>query len=265
VSLRGAERRSNPKQKRDCHALRARNDCNDIYFVCISYRLVISVPSVANLKPVTHSSKIQEAKMKKWKCTVCGYIHEGEVPPEVCPVCGANKYQFILYEKLPDALEKKLKEAFAGESKAYMRNQAFAGKAEKDGFPQIAKLFRAVAEAERVHADEYLKYLEGVIGETEDNLKAAFESEIKVKTDIYPAFIQEAFALKREDVAWSFSRSRDVEERHAKLYKDALAAMITDQQTDYHVCQVCGYVFDGDLPEACPVCRAAKENFKKIV
>ncbi len=202
---------------------------------------------------------------KKWKCTVCGYLHEEEFPPEVCPVCGAIKYQFVLYEKLPETLEKKLREAFAGESKAHVRNLAYGNKAEQEGFSQIAKLFRAVAEAERVHADEYLKYLEGTIGETEDNLKAAFESEIKAKTDIYPGFIQKAFALKREDVAWSFSRSRDVEERHAKLYKNALAAMIADQEAEYHVCQVCGYVFDGDLPAACPVCRAAKEKFKKIV
>ena len=202
---------------------------------------------------------------KKWSCTVCGYLQEGESPPDVCPVCGAMKYQFVLYEKLPEILEKKLREAFAGESKAHVRNLAFAKKAEQDGFPQIAKLFRAVAEAERVHADEYLKYLEGTIGETEENLKAAFESEIKAKTDIYPAFIQEAFARKREDVAWSFSRSRDVEERHAKLYKDALAAMITEQEAEYHVCQICGYIFDGDLPAACPVCRATREKFKKMV
>jgi rubrerythrin len=121
-----------------------------------------------------------------------------------------------------------------------------------------------VAEAERVHAAEYLKYLEGVIGETEDNLKAAFESEIKAKTDIYPPLIQEAFSLKREDVAWSFSRSRDVEERHAKLYKDALEAMITEKETKYHFCQVCGYIFEADLPEVCPVCRAQKEHFKRV-
>jgi len=201
---------------------------------------------------------------KKWKCTVCGYIYEGAKPPAVCPVCGAHKFQFILYERLPDSLEKKLKEAFAGESKAHMRNLAFGKKAEEDGFPQIARLFRAVADAERVHAAEYIKYLEGVIGETEDNLKAAFENEIKAKTDIYPPFIQEAFALQREDVAWSFSRSRDVEERHAKLYKDALAALIKEQETEYFVCQVCGYVFDAELPAECPVCRAKKENFKKI-
>ena len=202
--------------------------------------------------------------MSKWKCTVCGYIHEGAKPPAVCPVCGAHEFQFILYEVLPDSLEKKLKEAFAGESKAHMRNLAFAQKAEEDGFPQIARLFRAVADAERVHAAEYIKYLEGVIGETEDNLKAAFENEIKAKTDIYPPFIQEAFALQREDVAWSFSRARDVEERHAKLYKEALAAMIKEQETKYSVCQVCGYVFDGELPAECPVCKAKKENFKKI-
>ena len=201
---------------------------------------------------------------KKWICTVCGYIHEGEHPPDTCPVCGAYKYQFILYEKLPEALEKKLREALAGESKAHVRNLAFAKKADQDGFPQVARLFRAVAEAERVHAGEYLKYLEGVIGETEDNLKAAFENEIKAKNNIYPSFIQEAFALKREDVGWSFSRSRDVEERHAQLYKEALEAMIKEQETEYFVCQICGYIFDGLLPEECPVCRAKKENFKRV-
>jgi rubrerythrin len=202
--------------------------------------------------------------MKKWKCTKCGYLHEGDRPPDVCPVCGAYKFQFILYEPLPASLEGRLREAFAGESKASVRNLAFAKKAEEDGFSQVAILFRAVADAERVHADEYLKYLEGVIGETEDNLKAAFENEIKAKNEYYPAFIKQAFELKREDVAWSFSRSRDVEERHAKLYKDALEALLREQEREYHVCQVCGYIFDSDLPETCPVCRTGKENFKKI-
>src|SRR4030067_1132891 len=103
---------------------------------------------------------------KNWKCTVCGYIHEGDRPPNACPACGAHKFQFILYEFLPEELEKKLREAFAGASKAYGRYLAFAKKAEEDGCPQIAKLFRAVADAEKVHADEYLKYLEGVVGET---------------------------------------------------------------------------------------------------
>src|SRR4030042_5444505 len=177
---------------------------------------------------------------KKWKCTVCGYIHEGKTPPDVCPVCGAFKYQFILYEDLPKDLEKRLREAFAGESKASVRNTAFAKQADKEGYPQIARLFRAVADAEKVHAEEYLKYLEGIVGNTEENLKAAFESEIRATTEFYPDFIKEAFSLKREDVAWSFIRSRDVEERHAKLYKDALAALDRDRLWDYHRCHVCG-------------------------
>jgi rubrerythrin len=202
---------------------------------------------------------------KKWKCTVCGYIHEGKNPPEVCPVCGAINYQFILYEDLPKDLENRLKEAFAGESKAYVRNSAFAHQADKEGYPQIARLFRAVAEAEKVHAEDYLKYLEGVVGKTEDNLKAAFENEIRAKTDFYPEFIKEAFALKREDVAWSFIRSRDVEERHALLYKDALTSMLSNKDILYHVCPVCGYVFEAELPDRCPVCGAKKEKFRRMV
>jgi rubrerythrin len=201
---------------------------------------------------------------KKWKCTVCGYIHEGEEPPDKCPVCGAPASQFVLLEKLPDALDKNLREAFAGESKAHVRNLAFAKQAEKDELPQIAKLFRAVAEAERVHAAEYLKYLEGEISDTESNLTTAFENEIKANTEIYPPLIKTANDLNRIDVAGSFSRAKDVEERHATLYKDALNAMVSEEEPEYYVCQVCGYVFNKDLADECPVCRAKKNNFKKI-
>jgi len=202
--------------------------------------------------------------MKQWKCTICGYIHEGNRPPQTCPVCGAGTWQFILHAPLPEELEQSLKAAFAGESKAHVRNLAFARKADAEGFPEVARLFRAVAEAERVHADEYLKYLEGVVGSTEDNLKTAFEKEMTAKENIYPPLIRQAMALKREDVAWSFIRSRDVEERHAALYKDALSALTTGREVTYHVCPVCGYVFDREPPDTCPVCRALKEKFKPI-
>jgi rubrerythrin len=202
--------------------------------------------------------------MKKWKCTVCGYVHEGSQPPNECPQCGAFKYQFILYEPLPPDLEKSLKEAFAGESKAHVRNKAFADVAEREGFPEVAKLFKAVAEAERVHAAEYLKYMEGVVGDTESNLKAAFENEITANAQKYPSMIKQAFNLRREDVAWSFIRARDVEERHAKLYKQALSALVMSEEKVYHVCQVCGYVFDGDLPEECPVCKTGRDKFMII-
>jgi rubrerythrin len=202
--------------------------------------------------------------MKTWKCTVCGYLHQGDKPPARCPVCGANTYQFILYAPLPESLEALLKEAFAGESKAQARNLAFAQKAKQEGFPAIARLFRAVAQAEQVHAQEYLKYLEGVVGDTAENLKTAFENEIKAKGEIYPPLIREALAQKREDVAWSFIRSRDVEDRHAKLYKEALTAMLTEREVVYHVCQVCGYVFEDDLPDECPVCRSTRDQFRRV-
>lgn len=203
--------------------------------------------------------------MKQWKCTVCGYEHAGKQPPDACPVCGAFKYQFILNTPLSEPLEQALRAGFAGESKAAVRNQAFAAKARQEGYGQVARLFAAVAEAERVHAAEYLKYLEGVIGATEENLRAAFESEIKAKQDYYPELIKTAFDEKREDVAWSLIRARDVEGRHADLYKAALSALAGDRAVRYHVCQVCGYVFDtDDLPDNCPVCRAARDKFKAI-
>lgn len=201
---------------------------------------------------------------KQWKCGVCGYVHEGEQPPETCPSCGAPKSQFILLTELPAALADSLKQAFAEESEEHVRNTAFARKADLEELPQIARLFRAVAEAERVHAAEYLKYFEGMIGDTEENLKTSFEGEIKANMESYPPLIKQALELDREDVAGSFSRARDVEERHAELYKKALDAMMSDKEPEYHVCQMCGYVFDRELPDECPVCRATKANFKKV-
>lgn len=201
---------------------------------------------------------------KQWKCTSCGYLHQGDHPPDACPQCGASLYQFILYAPLPRELEAYLAEAFAGESQAHVRNLAYAKKAAEEGYPGVARLFRAVAEAEKVHADEYLKYLEGVVGGTAENLSRAFENELRAKQDIYPRLVQEAFRLGREDAAWSFIRARDVEERHAGLYKEALSALAGERELDYHVCTVCGYVFDQEPPPECPVCRSPREKFKPV-
>lgn len=201
---------------------------------------------------------------KQWKCTVCGYLHNGKEPPDVCPVCGANKWQFILNQPLPAELEAVLKDGFAGESKAHVRNLAFAAKARAEGHPEVALLFTAVAQAERVHANQYLKYLEGVVGTTEENLRQAFENEMAAKQQHYPALIKAAYEAGREDVAWSLSRIRDVEGRHADLYKNALAALAGERRVTYHVCGVCGYVFDGPPPEHCPVCRTGRDQFKLI-
>lgn len=201
---------------------------------------------------------------RKWKCTVCGYLHDGQKPPEQCPNCSAHMYQFILYEKLTAALEKLVREAFAGEAKASARNSAFAKVADREDLPQVARLFRAVADAERIHAAEYLKYLEGVVGDSEENLKAAFENEIRAKNDIYPPFIKQATEAKREDLAWSFSRARDVEAQHADLYKETLSALVREEDVTYHVCQVCGNVFVSNPPDFCPICAARKSEFKAI-
>ena len=202
--------------------------------------------------------------MKEWKCTVCRYVHQDKGPPDHCPVCGVIRYRFIMLEPLSPSLERILKEAFGAESKAHLRNRAFAARADEEGYPEVARLFRAVAEAERVHANEYLKYLEGVVGSTEHNLKLAFENEIKANSEGYAPFIKEALAQKREDVTWSFSRSRDVEGSHAKLYKEALTAMASEKEVVYHVCGVCGNVFSGHPPDECPVCSATRDNFDRV-
>jgi rubrerythrin len=208
--------------------------------------------------------KMSSSGTEQWKCVLCGYVFEGDVLPERCPVCGASKSQFVLLEPLAEPLEKILKEAFAGESKAHVRNVAFAKRAEQEGLHQVARLFRAVAGAERVHSEEYLKYLEGSIGDTEMNLRTAFENEIKANTEIYPSMIKEANRQGRTDVAASFSRAKDVEARHAKLYRDMLDALVSDQDVEYHICTVCGYVFNAELPEKCPVCAAGRERFERI-
>lgn len=199
---------------------------------------------------------------KQWKCTVCGYVHEDKNPPDKCPRCGADLNRFILLEPLGAELERDLKLAFAGESKAHMRGLAYARAAEAEGYGQVARLFRAAAESERVHASEYLNFLQGAVGDTEANLKQAFESELKAHQEAYPPLIKAAFDAGREDLAWAFIRARDVEERHAQLYKDALQALIAEREIQYHVCQVCGYVAEGEPPDECPVCRAAKDKFK---
>ncbi|MCB2225575.1 MAG: rubrerythrin family protein [Desulfarculaceae bacterium] len=202
--------------------------------------------------------------MKRWRCTVCGYLHEGKSPPDKCPQCGADMNRFVLDAPLEPELEEMVRAAFAGEAKAAARNSAFARRARAEGLPQVAALFAAVAEAERVHAGELLPYLEGAVMSTEENLQAAFEHEIAAKGEHYPPILAAAVKAKRPDLEWALVRARDVEARHAELYKRALSALAADRQVTYHVCEVCGYVFDGSLPETCPVCRSGKDQFKKI-
>jgi rubrerythrin len=160
--------------------------------------------------------------------------------------------------------ERNLAYAFAAESKASVRNEAFARKADAEGYAGIAGLFRAVSEAESVHARRYLLLMRGTIGSTEENLEAAFQSEIRANVDEYPNLIKEATDEGEEAALKAFSHARDVEDRHAELYKKAMTDMLSERETIYYVCQVCGYVAEDEAPENCPVCGAVKGKFKKI-
>ena len=152
-----------------------------------------------------------------------------------------------------------------GEAKAHHRLLAFARKADDDGYPQVAKLFRAVAAAEGVHTERHLRLLgEAVVQSTEENLRSSFERETTVNEVYYPQFIREAEEEGEQTAVLTFSQARDVEEGHAALYKHALSAMLRDETHDYYVCQVCGYVAEREAPDRCPICNAKREQFRLV-
>jgi rubrerythrin len=165
---------------------------------------------------------------------------------------------------MSEKTEKNLAYAFAAESKAAVRNEAFSMKADKEGYQQIARLFRAVSDAENVHAKRYLLLMRGRVGSTEENLETAFNNEIKANVDEYPKLIKDATDEGVDGALKAFSHSRDVEARHAALYKKAMNDMLAERETDYYVCQVCGYINEETAPDNCPVCGAVKTRFKKI-
>lgn len=160
-----------------------------------------------------------------------------------------------------DRLKDAFHQVYTGEAKAALRLKIYAKKAEDEGFPQIAKLFRVISFSEEIHGERALRMLREIKG-TEDNLKASFESETKVAGVAYNEFIKIANEQNDNASAIIFTQSRDVEEGHSKLYKEAMTHLMEDRDTTYYVCKVCGYVSDGILPEQCPVCGADKEHFQ---
>ncbi|MEW6426551.1 MAG: rubrerythrin family protein [Thermodesulfobacteriota bacterium] len=159
--------------------------------------------------------------------------------------------------------EKNLKEAFAGESQANRKYLAFARKADSEGQPRIARLFRAAAEAETIHAHAHLRVL-GEIGTTADNLRAAIAGETHEFRNMYPQMIEEAKAEGNKAAERSFTFANEVEKIHAELYSKALHNPETLGDESYHVCTVCGYTGEGDAPEKCPVCNAARKAFVRV-
>ncbi len=156
-----------------------------------------------------------------------------------------------------------LKEAFAGESKANRKYLAYAKKADEEGHSQVAKLFRAAAEAETVHAHNHLAVMAG-INSTEENLKDAIEGEIEEFEEMYPDFIKEAKVDENKKAVWTFDVANQVEEIHAGLYQKALETLGENKDVDYYVCGYCGNTVEDDAPDVCLVCGAKKSDFFKV-
>lgn len=160
-----------------------------------------------------------------------------------------------------------LQAAFAGESQANRKYTAFAQKADAEGFPQIARLFRAAAHAETVHALAHFRAMEGV-STTLDNLKAAISGENYEVVDMYPEFINDAETEGEKRALRSFTYAWEVEKVHEGLYREALelleAGEKEDEDYEYYVCPVCGYTHGRSAPEKCPVCGAPGSRFERI-
>jgi rubrerythrin len=160
--------------------------------------------------------------------------------------------------------EKNLGDGFAGESQANMKYLAFSKKAEAEGYTQVAKLFRATAEAERIHAHSHLQTL-GKIKTTADNLQAAIDGETYEFSEMYPQFIADAKAEGNTTAAVrSFTLANEAEKVHAKLYKKALDNLEDKESFPYYLCTVCGHIHEGTAPDSCPICGAKAQAYKKF-
>ena len=162
--------------------------------------------------------------------------------------------------------EDNLQAAFAGESQANRRYLFFAARADKDGFPGAARLFRAAAEAETVHARNHLRVL-GEVKTTAENLETAISGENHEFTEMYPAFISQAQADTNNKAENSFELANAVEKIHHGLFQASLKALdATGREggAPYFVCQVCGNTILGETPNKCPVCGAPRSQFKQV-
>lgn len=159
--------------------------------------------------------------------------------------------------------DKNLAAAFAGESQANRKYLAFAKQADAEGYSQIAKLFRATAEAETIHAHAHLKAMGG-IKSTAENLKSAVEGETYEFETMYPPFIAEAEAEGNTAAVRTFKLANEAEKVHALLYAQALANLDNKEVSDVYLCPICGHVELKQAPEKCPICGAKGAAYKKV-
>ncbi len=159
-----------------------------------------------------------------------------------------------------------LKEAFAGESQANRKYLAYGEQAAKDGHAQVAKLFRAVAAAETIHAHGHLRAMDGVKG-TAENLADAMAGEEYEFTEMYPPMLEAAKAEGHKKAERSMFNALEVEKVHYELFKQAAEAVKSGNDLPaaaVRVCPVCGHTVVGDAPDTCPVCGAKGEKYDEI-
>jgi len=159
-----------------------------------------------------------------------------------------------------------LHNAFGGESQAHMKYNIYADKAEKEGRPNVARLFRAIAYAERVHATGHLKAL-GAIGDTLANLETAIAGETFECTEMYPVYHEDAKFQGEKAAERSTLYALEAEKIHAEMYtaaKSAAAAGKDIELKDVYICPVCGHTIEGEAPDVCPICGVKKEMYKKF-
>lgn len=155
-----------------------------------------------------------------------------------------------------------LKEAFAGECQAFRKYQSFATRARQEGFPNVAKLFRTTAEAERIHAEGHFAAMGG-LGSTADNLKAAIDGETYEYSEMYPPMLKQAEADDHR-AKRMFGYAVAVEATHARLYKLAREAVQSGKdlsEAKFYLCPICGHIEFGKPPASCPTCGAKGEKF----
>ncbi|MHA2163358.1 MAG: rubrerythrin family protein [Candidatus Thorarchaeota archaeon] len=160
-----------------------------------------------------------------------------------------------------------LKFAFSGESQANRKYLAFSKKAEQEGYLQIAKLFKAAAAAETIHAHNHLQIMDG-IGSTEQNIQEAIDGETYEFKKMYPEFLEVAAEEGDNPASWSFNIANEVEMVHASLYKKAAEALKQKRDlshVDYYVCLVCGNTVEKVPPDKCPICSAPAKSFEKVI
>ena len=218
----------------------------------------------------------EEETMEKWKCSVCGYVHEGPMTDDFrCPVCKQPAEKFVKIEedapkKNPYAgtqTEKNLEAAFAGESQARNKYTYFASKAKKEGFEQIAALFLKTADNEKEHAKMWFKELNG-IGSTAENLCAAADGENYEWTDMYEGFAVTAEKEGFTELAAKFRMVAAIEKHHEERYRALLKNVEMQQvfeksEVKVWECRNCGHIIVGTkAPEVCPVCAHPQSYFE---